>query len=79
MGPQNIENMSNFEAAWEALSLEIQKEVRALIKTSCHLRTDYQFNDRRTGRVRIRSYEATRIEKAFKVYGIDATTGKEIE
>lgn len=68
--------MTDFKAAWEALPPELQRAVRDSIKEGCRLRSDHQFNDRRTGRVRIREYEKDVIMRSFAIHGVNATTGE---
>ena len=73
------DNLEGFKMAWKALPTELRKEVREDIKRRCHLRTDFQFNDRKTGRVKISIYEASRIKGIFAKHGIDALSGEEIK
>lgn len=71
--------MTDFKTAWESVPPSIQRKIREAVKTKCGLRSDYQFNDRKTGRVRIREYEEKQILEAFALYGVDAHTGKTLE
>lgn len=64
--------------AFNALPTILQKEVRESIKKECFWNSDCQFYSRKSGRVKIRDYEAVRIINIFRKYGIDAYTGKVI-
>lgn len=76
---KNSKNLSNFIDAWNAIPPSERQNVREDIKENGFIKTDYQFNDRKTGRVIPCEVEAIAICNAFAKYGINAVTGLPLE
>lgn len=76
---KNSKNLSNFTAAWNAIPPSEKNNVRESIKEKGYIKTDYQFNDRKTGRVVPCEVEAIAICEVFAEYGIDAVTGLQLK
>lgn len=75
---KNSKNLLKFNDAWNAIPPSERPNVREGIKERGYIKTDYQFNDRKTGRVIPCEVEAIAICEVFAEYGIDAVTGLQL-